>query len=232
MPKFEIDGQPIEFIEGQTIMQAAARAGIYIPHLCYHPDFAVHGSCRVCGVKVNGRTLPACNTRVVEGMRVNNSSDSIQLHRRQVLEMLFVEGNHVCPSCEKSGSCMLQSVAEYCGMLAPRFQFQYPNRKVDASHPDYLLDHNRCILCELCVRASRDVDGKSLFSIAGRGHKAHLQVNADGGLLGNSDFSASDRAATICPVGVFLPRGKGFDQPIGRRVYDTEEIQHQQVKHD
>jgi [NiFe] hydrogenase diaphorase moiety small subunit len=213
-------------------MQAARQAGVYIPHLCDHPDFSPHGSCRICVVEVAGRMVSACSTPVTEGMQVMSHSDPVKLHRRELLELLFVEGNHVCPSCEKSGSCTLQSVAEYCGMMAPRFQFQYPNRMVDASHPEYLLDYNRCILCELCVRASRDVDGKSLFSIVGRGHQAHLQVNATDGLLGNSEFNAADRAATVCPVGVFLPRRKGFEVPIGQRKFDVEGIDHPRVKHD
>jgi [NiFe] hydrogenase diaphorase moiety small subunit len=83
--------------------------------------------------------------------------------------MLFVEGNHFCPSCEKSGHCLLQATAYEMGMEGPHFEEFYPDRPVDASHPDILLDFNRCILCELCVRASRDVDGKNVFAIGGHG---------------------------------------------------------------
>ncbi len=232
MPAFYIDQQLVEFKPGQSVMQAALDAGRYIPHLCYHPEFRPHGSCRICVVEINGRMVSACTTPAAPDLQVTSDSAAVKLQRRELLELLFVEGNHVCPSCEKSGACTLQSVAEYCGMMAPRFQFQYPNRSVDASHPDYLLDYNRCILCELCVRASHDVDGKSIFAVAGRGHKAHLQVNAEDGLLGNSTFSAADRAASVCPVGVFLPRRRGFDVPIGQRTFDVETIDKQQVSHE
>lgn len=231
MSSFVLDKKEITFKPGQTIMQAAEQAGVYIPHLCYHPEFHPHGSCRVCIVEVNGRHVSACTEPAREGIEVLNVSDDVQRHRRQLLEMLFVEGNHVCPGCEKSGRCTLQSVAEFCGMLAPSFAFAYPRRQVDASHPDYILDFNRCILCELCVRASRDVDRKSVFQISGRGGKAHLSINSSNGLLSGSDFSPDDRAASVCPVGVILPKHQGFDKPIGERRYDRVMID-QEVSHE
>ena len=230
MTEFYIDDQPVPFAPGQTIMRAALDVGIYIPHLCFHPEFHPHGSCRVCLVDIGGRMVAACTYPAQEGLKVLNVTEQVQRQRMEIIEMLFVEGNHTCPSCEKSGACNLQSVAEFCGMLSPPYRFLYPNREVDASHPDYMLDYNRCIMCELCVRASRDVDGKSIFSIAGRGHKAHLEIDAKDSKLGNSTFEKTDRAATICPVGVFLPKGRGFDDAIGRRRYDIEPIEKQQVK--
>ena len=224
MPEFTVDGRVLEFEPGQTIMQAAHSAGVYIPHLCYHPDFAVHGSCRVCLVRVDGRFLSACTLPVVEGMVVENQSDVVQSYRRQLLEMLFTEGNHLCPSCEKSGACTLQSVAIFCGMLSPRLEFRYPKRPVDASHGDFVLDYNRCINCELCVRASRDVDKKSVFSMAGRGRDSHLRVNSCDGSLGQSELRLADRAADICPVGAILPKHRGFSVAIGQRRFDLRAV--------
>lgn len=125
---------------------------------------------------------------------------------------------------------MLQALAYELEMLTPHFEQFYPDRPVDASHADVLLDFNRCILCELCVRASRDVDGKSVFALSGRGLTKHLIVNAESGRLGDSDFSLSDRAAHVCPVGVILEKRKGFAVPIGQRRYDETPIG-QQVEH-
>ncbi len=224
MPFFTIDKQTIAFKAGQTIMQAAQDAGVYIPHLCFHSEFKAHGSCRICIVQIKGLYRTACTTPVLESMAVINISDEVQQYRRQLLEMLFIEGNHVCPSCEKSGSCKLQSVAEYCGLLSSTLPFQYPNKKIDASHADYLLDMNRCILCELCVRASKEVDLKSVFAISGRGLDARLVVNSEDGRLVNSTFEKTDRAASICPVGVILPKQQGFKTPIGHRKYDLTDI--------
>jgi len=228
MSFFSIDDQQVEFKPGQTIMQAAQDAGVYIPHLCFHPDFKAHGSCRVCIVQIKGLYRTACTTPVIESMEVININDEVQQHRRHLLEMLFIEGNHVCPSCEKSGSCTLQSVAEFCGMLSPSLTFQYPHKKVDASHADYLLDFNRCILCELCVRASKEVDKKSVFAISGRGLDAGLVVNSEDGKLVNSTFEKSDRAASICPVGVILPKQQGFKTPIGQRKFDVKKVNKRQ----
>jgi [NiFe] hydrogenase diaphorase moiety small subunit len=157
-------------------------------------------------------------------MDIDSSSEEIQGVRLAILQMLFVEGNHVCPGCEKSGACQLQAVAYYTGMLAPHFTHFFPRREVDASHPDFIIDFNRCILCELCVRASRDLDGKRVFAISGRGLASHLVVDSPTGKLGDSSFAASDRAAHVCPVGAILPKHRGYEVPIGERLYDREPI--------
>jgi len=105
-------------------------------------------------------------------------------------------------------------------MEGPHFEEFYPDRPVDASHPDILLDFNRCILCELCVRASHEVDGKNIFAIAGHGMGTHLVINSESGKLGDTDMALADRAASIGPVGVILPKRRGFVIPIGERRYD------------
>ena len=112
------------------------------------------------------------------GLDVESDTEELNAQRKTLLQMLFVEGNHFCPSCEKSGNCLLQATAYEMGMEGPHFEEFYPDRPVDASHPDILLDFNRCILCELCVRASRDVDGKNVFAIGGHGIGTRLLVNS------------------------------------------------------
>lgn len=218
---FLLDGVSIPFQAGDTIMDAALRAEKYIPHLCHHPEFKPHGSCRVCLVKQNGREVSSCTQPAEMGDVVESDTDEINDRRRLLLQMLFVEGNHVCPGCEKSGACQLQAVAYYVGMLAPALSHFYPRRTVDASHPDIALDLNRCILCELCVRASRDIDGKSVFAVAGRGIDSRLVVNSPDGRLGTSAISIEDRAANVCPVGAILPKHQAYREPIGQRQYDN-----------
>lgn len=217
---FSIDGKTVPFEEGETIIQAATKAGVFIPHLCYHPDFKPHGSCKVCSVRIDGRTAASCTTPARDGMQVDSNVPEVNEERRTLLQMLFVEGNHFCPSCEKSGACRLQATAYQVQMVSPHFDHFFPDRPVDASHPDYLLDTNRCILCSLCVRASRDVDGKNVFALSGRGIRTHLIVNAASGRLGDTDFSAGDKAAHVCPVGVILKKRVGFAVPIGQRPFD------------
>ena len=219
-----IDGHKIPFKDGDTIMDAALDAGVYIPHLCHNPELKPQGSCRLCTVKTTGRHVSACTTPAVDGAEVENSTEELMALRRTLLQMLFVEGNHICPACEKSGGCQLQAVAYHCGMLAPEFTHLYPTRDVDASHPDIAIDFNRCILCEQCVRASRDIDRKNIFSISGRGIQSHLVINSASGKLGDSAFSSSDAAAAICPVGAILPKHKGYETPIGERLYDRKPV--------
>ena len=135
---FRLDGKDIPFEDGETVMDAALRAGEYIPHLCHNPDFPPHGSCRVCVVDVNGKHQCSCTLPAASNMDVDNSSEAIVEKRRTLLQMLFVEGNHTCPACEKSGACQLQAVAYNTGMLNPHFTHFFPKRSIDASHPDIM----------------------------------------------------------------------------------------------
>jgi len=221
---FSLDGQDVPFKPGQTIIQAALTAGRYIPHLCYHPEFKPHGSCKLCTVKIDGRSGAACTTPAAAGREIESDTADLNDKRRTLVQMLFVEGNHFCPSCEKSGNCMLQAVAYDLGVMSPHFDHLFPNRPVDASHPDILLDFNRCILCELCIRASAEVDRKNVFALSGRGIKKHLIVNAESGRLADTDIALGDKAMQVCPVGVILPKRHGFAVPIGKRKYDESPI--------
>ena len=219
-----IDGNTIPFTDGQTIMQAATAAGVYIPHLCHHPEFTPHGSCKLCTVKVNGRICSACTFPAMAGQNVLSNTQELTADRKKITQMLFVEGNHFCPSCEKTGNCQLQAVAYHLNMLDDHYPLFYPQRAVDASHPEVLIDHNRCIFCTLCVRASQQTDGKNVFAISGRGINKHLIVNADSGLLKDTDLDASDRAAHICPTGAILIKHTAYQVPIGQRLYDHQQI--------
>jgi [NiFe] hydrogenase diaphorase moiety small subunit len=219
-----IDEVSVPFAAGQTILEAALSAGVYIPHLCHHPEFEPHGSCKLCSVVVNGRNASACTMRAAAGQEVEVDTPDLHAYRRTLVQMLFVEGNHFCPGCEKSGNCQLQALAYDSEMMTPHFVEFYPDRPVDASHPDVLLDFNRCIQCELCVRASRDIDGKSVFALSGRGMASHIIVNSPSGKLGDTNFSAADKAAHVCPVGAILIKRVGFSTPIGERLYDLEPI--------
>ncbi len=219
---FAIDGKPIAFRPGQTIIEAAAEAGVYVPHLCHRAGYAPHGSCKLCTVKVDGHPMAACTTAAREGLTVENDTPALNDDRRALVEMLFVEGNHICPACEKTGNCALQAVAYHLGLVSYRWDHFVPPRRVDASHPDIFLDRNRCILCALCVRASRDVDRKNVFAIGYRGIQARLIVNAASGRLADTDLDVHDAAASVCPVGAILIKRRGYAVPIGKRVYDLQ----------
>jgi len=223
-PTFRLDGNDVPFDPGQSILAAALAAGHYVPYLCYHPEFEPHGSCKVCTVKVNGRTAASCTQPAREGDVVEVNTEDMSSLRRGIVQFLFVEGNHFCPSCEASGNCMLQAVGYEVGLTTGHYNPLFPVRPVDASHPDVLLDFDRCILCELCVRASALVDKKNVFALSGRGITKHLVVNSESGRLADTDLALSDKAMSVCPVGVILRKRRGFERPIGERKYDAHPI--------
>lgn len=224
---FKIDGIEVAATNGQTIMDAADEAGIYVPRLCDHEGLRHQGSCRVCTVKANGRSVAACTQPAEPDLKVENETPHINKLRRDLVEMLFHEGNHLCPICEASGNCELQAMAYRLDMTAPtKFPYLEPCRPVDASHPDIALDTNRCISCGRCIRASQDVDGKGVFGYVGRG--IHRQVAANGADLAHTDAEITDFAisAEVCPVGCIIRKRIGFETPIGEREFDKGLIGH------
>lgn len=220
--KFTIDGTECMGARGQYLVDAARENGIFIPTLCNYPGVKPKGSCRVCTVKVNGKLMTACTTPVAEGMNVENESAEIADLRKSIIELLFVEGNHFCPACEKSGNCELQALAYRFRMLVPRFPFQFPRRSVDASHPKIIKDHNRCILCKRCIRAVTDDTGRSIFAYRKRG--IGVEVVVDPKLGKQLTDELAQKAMDVCPVGSILVKEKGFNIPIGTRRYDKSPI--------
>ena len=216
--EFLIDGVAVTATPGQTIMQPADAAGIYIPRLCDVEGLRHQGGCRVCTVKTGGRSVSACTQPAEPGLQVENDTPARTKVRRDLVEMLFHEGNHLCPICEKSGNCELQAMAYRLEMTAPtRFPKLEPCRDLDASHPDVALDTNRCISCGRCIRASQDLDGKGVFGYVGR--RIHRRVAVNGADLAHTDAAVTDHAIGVCPVGCIIRKGEGFTTPIGERHF-------------
>ncbi|MBI4913196.1 MAG: (2Fe-2S)-binding protein [Acidobacteria bacterium] len=221
---FFLDDQEIPFREGQTVLEAALAAGRFIPHLCWRPELEPHSSCRLCTVLISGRPFSACTQPAMKGQRVVCDTPQLKDLRKAVTQMLFVEGNHFCPACERSGSCRLQAAAYHLGMQDSHFPHQFPVRERDSSHPEVNLDRDRCIRCELCVRASRQLDGKNVFGIHGRGVTSRLEVNAPSGLLRDTAIAAEDQAVAFCPTGALTVKRRGFELPIGERRFDRSDL--------
>lgn len=221
--EFTIDGVAVRGRPGQTILEAAQDNGKYIPRLCYMKGLVPHGSCRICTVLVNGRPQAACTTPIAPGILVESDTERMNKLRANLVDMLFVEGNHFCMFCEKSGNCELQALAYRFGIRAPKYPYLFPQRDVDASHPDVFIDRNRCILCGRCVRASRDVDGKHVFEFVGRGPHKRVAINAEAKLK-DTNLDVTDKAVEACPVGAILKKRVGYAVPIGQRLYDAKPI--------
>lgn len=220
---FTVDGVRVEAASGQTIIQACDAAGIYIPRLCHHPDLEPAGHCRICTCKVNGRWVNTCTLPAAPGMVVENDTTELNGDRRTLVEMLFVEGNHFCPSCEKSGDCELQALGYRLKMIAPKMPYLWQHRKLDATHPDIFIDRNRCVLCSRCIRASRMEDGKTIFGFEGRGIHMLLNINTTG-RLDETALAVADKAAHVCPVGSIVVKHTGYLTPEGSRTFDQKPI--------
>lgn len=222
MVKITIDGRDCMAEKGSYIIDTARENDIYIPSLCNIPGITPAGSCRICTVKVNGRFMSACTTPVADGMEIENDTEELTDIRKSIIEILFIEGNHFCPACEKSGNCELQALAYRFQIMAPRFPYMFPAREIDATHPKILKDHNRCILCKRCIRAIKNPEGKSIFAFRKRGCKLEISIDP---VLGEqlTDELARDAMET-CPVGSIIRKEQGFITPIGRRKFDLEPI--------
>lgn len=208
--------------KGQYIVDAARENGIYIPTLCNIPDLKPRGACRICNVSVNGKLMTACTTPVANGMVIETDTEELKDLRKAIVELMFTEGNHFCPSCQKSGDCELQALAYRFNMMVPRFKYLFPARDIEATNPKLIKDHNRCILCKRCIRAIKDNKGRSIFAFGKRGHK--ITINIDTELAKNISDKKAKEAADICPVGAILLRENGFTKPIGKRKYDHQPI--------
>ncbi len=220
--KILIDGVELTAVKGQYIIDVARENGIYIPTLCNYPGVKPRGGCRICTVRVNGRLMTACTTFVANGMNIENNMEDINELRKSIIELLFVEGNHFCPSCEKSGNCELQALAYRYKIMAPRFPYQFPVRKVDASYPKIIKEQNRCILCKRCIRIIKDDQGRSIFAFKQRGNKSEVIVDKRLGHKLTDELA--QKAMQVCPVGSILVKEKGFVVPIGERRFDKKPI--------
>jgi [NiFe] hydrogenase diaphorase moiety small subunit len=220
--RFELDGKECTAKPGQTIVEAARDNGIYIPVLCWYKGMKPAGICRMCTVKVGGRNMAACTTPVAEGMMIESDIPELEDMRRALVEMLFVEGNHLCPSCEKSGNCELQALGYRFKMLAPRFPYQFPRRSIDATYTKIMIDNNRCVQCRRCVRGITTKDGRHIFAMTKRSGRSTITVDRE--LEAKMSDELAKKAMDQCPVGAILKKEVGFAVPIGKRKYDKEPI--------
>lgn len=209
-----IDGEYVYATEGQTILEAARASDKFIPALCYMEGLSAVGSCRLCMVEVSGvaRLLPACTTPVQEGLAVTTSSEQLSNYRKMALELMFAERNHTCAVCVSSGHCELQSLAQDHGITHIRYPYNFPKLTVDTTHPRYVLDHNRCILCSRCVRTCAEIEGAHVWDIAGRGIGSRLVSELQRPWGEATTCTSCGKCVQACPTGAMAEKGWGVEE--------------------
>lgn len=208
----KIDDKEVEVAEGTTVLNAARAAGIEIPTLCDHPALEPYGGCRLCLVEIEGaRTLqPACTLPASNNMVIQTKTKKVKDARQFVLSMIFSERNHFCPYCQVSGGdCELQNAAYDEEMTHWPLQPNWRPFEVDASHPYFVLDHNRCILCRRCVRACAELVGNYTLGMEERGSKTILVADL-GVPLGSSSCISCGVCVQICPTGALIDRWSAY----------------------
>jgi bidirectional [NiFe] hydrogenase diaphorase subunit len=204
-----IDGQYITTEPGRTILEVARENGIEIPTLCDVPGLSALGGCRLCVVEIKGnnRLLPACTLNVDGGMVVVTHSERLDEYRRMIVELLLAERNHVCSVCVSNGRCELQALATKFGVTHSSFAYRYPRMALDATHPRFVADPNRCILCTRCVRVCAEIEGAYTWDVGGRGiHSCVITGMADP--WGDSESCTScGKCVQVCPTGALSLKG-------------------------
>lgn len=206
MVKLTIDGQKVSVKEGTTILEAAHEVGINIPHLCYLKDLNEIGACRVCIVEIEGieKTVPACNTKVEEGMVIFTNSTMVRAVRKTNVELLLSDHNCQCATCVRSGNCSLQKIANDLGVL----KVPYPNiaeKDRWSKKLPLIRDASKCIKCMRCIQVCDKVQDLHVWNLVGSGYRTTVGVT-ENKTLAEANCTLCGQCITHCPVGALRER--------------------------
>jgi bidirectional [NiFe] hydrogenase diaphorase subunit len=218
-----IDGKEVSAEEGSSVLQVARENSVNIPTLCHLEGVYDVGACRLCLVEITGATklLPACTTKISEGMKIQTNTDRLRKYRRMTLELLFAERNHVCAVCVANGHCELQTLAYSLGMDHVRYDYIFPKWKVDATHRLFGMDHNRCILCTRCVRVCWHIEGAGTKNVAGRGATSKIISDLNQPWGDSETCTECGKCVMSCPTGALFHKGA----TVGEMEHDRAKLE-------
>ncbi len=221
--KITIDGVDIEAYKGETILDSALRNGISIPNLCYHNKLSCTGSCRICIVGLEGRpnNVPACSTKVEEGMKITAFSEKIESERKILLDLILSMHNDDCINCVQDGKCDLQDLAfKYdLGRGNRKFPEMWKGMEEFSDDSSQVLDYDatKCIQCQKCVKACQEIQGKGILTLKNRG--IATVVSTGYGKWAQSKCDGCGECVQVCPVGALTMK---FVYTDGQRFRDKD----------
>ncbi len=198
--------------EGQPLLSVMEEHGVKVPTLCHLEGLSERGSCRMCLVEVtthqgSRRLLPACVTLAQEDMVIYTHSERLVKYRKMLMELFLAERNHVCAVCVMNGNCELQAQAAALGVDHVRYDYLHPQLPVDASHEQFVLDHNRCILCTRCVRVCDEVEGAHTWDVMGRGIDSRVVSDLNRPWGSSQSCTSCGKCVQVCPTGALAKKG-------------------------
>jgi NADH-quinone oxidoreductase subunit G len=206
--KLRIDGREVEVEKGTNLIEAGKKAGLFVPHFCYHPGLPVVAVCRICLCEIEGRPklIAGCATPAEEGIHVLTKSKKVQDARRAVMEFLLIHHPLDCPMCDKGGECTLQDYTMLMGPSRTRFTFEKTTWPEEDVGGKLLLNKNRCILCMRCVNLCREVAGENEIAVLARGEETYIGTVAGRKITNEMAGNIAD----ICPVGALTSKDFRF----------------------
>jgi bidirectional [NiFe] hydrogenase diaphorase subunit len=207
--------------EDETLLELAQENNIHIPTLCHMEGLSDLGGCRLCMVEIEGsnKLHPACMTFAREGMVVHTTSERLERYRRMIIDMLFSERNHICSVCVSNGHCDLQDLAVELGITHIRVPYLYPRMEIDVSHPYFMLDHDRCVLCTRCVRVCGEIEGAFTWDVTGRGVNSRIIVDLNQPWGESESCTSCGKCVQVCPTGALSQKGRAAGEQKKRREF-------------
>jgi NADH-quinone oxidoreductase subunit G len=201
-----IDGRDIPIEGERNLLELIRKADIDLPTFCYHSDLSVYGACRLCLVDVEKRGITAaCSTPPEPGLKIRTATEEIREIRKISVELLLANHDQSCPTCPKSGTCQLQTLARQLGIREVRFKPVHKPVPIDTSSPSLVRDPNKCVLCGDCVRVCSEIQSIGAIDFAFRGHEAAV-LPAFGKNLGDVECVNCGQCANVCPTGALTPK--------------------------